>query len=320
MATQQEIMALIKAHADDDHERFRSMVICIAANSAKTSPMFAKTLREVADRAPKTARQFIALDPQMAELLSISRPTVGLQEMVLDLETRARIDRFLLEQTSREKLVEHGLSPMRKLLFVGQAGTGKTMMASAIAHALSLPMLRVQLHGVISRYLGETAAKLAKVFDSIRTLRGVYLFDEFDALAAERAVDGGGQGGEMRRVVNSLLQFIEDDTSESVIVAATNHHDMLDRAMYRRFDQSITFPMPTPEVAERLVRSRLLWTADIDWSEVRHAANGVGHADLVSACHHVNKDAVIADRTRIATDEIVEAIRARRHTMVVYDG
>lgn len=310
MAKAQEIMALVKAHIDGDHEHFRKIVLQIAAHEDGRSPKLAKSLRELAVRQQRP-QQLVALKPQMESLLSMSHPVVDLKDMALDVATRAKIDRFLIEQASREKLVEHGLSPSRKLLFEGPPGTGKTMMASAIAHALSLPMLRIQLHGVITSHLGETAAHLGKVFQNIREMRGVYLFDEFDALAAERG-SSNHDVGEMRRVVNSLLQFIDDDDSDSIIIAATNHHAIVDRAMFRRFDQVISFPMPTPEVAEHLVRSRLLWTADINWDAVRLASHGIGHADLTSACHHVNKDAVIADRDHITTNEIIAAIEARR--------
>lgn len=310
MTKAQQVTALVRAHIDGDHDRFRSIVLSIAANAEGSSLKFAQSLRELAARQQRP-QQLMALKPQMEALLSMSTPVVDLKDMMLDVETRARIDRFLLEQAARERLIEHGLTPSRKLLFVGPPGVGKTMMASAIAHALSLPMLRVQLHGVIASHLGETAAHLGKVFQNIREMRGVYMFDEFDALAAERG-SANPDVGEMRRVVNSLLQFIENDDSDSIIVAATNHHGILDRAMFRRFDQLIDFPMPSPEVAEHLVRARLLWTADVNWEAVRLASQGIGHSDLTIACNHVNKDAVIADRDRITTSEIIAAIEARR--------
>lgn len=310
MTKADEVMALVKAHVDGDDEHFRKLALCLAVNSDASSPKFARSVRALLERRP-TMQKFTALLPHMESLLSVSRAVVDLKDMSLDAVTRAAIDRLLLEQTSREKLIEHALSPMRKLLFTGAPGVGKTMAASAIANALSLPMLRVQLHGVISQYMGETAAKLSKVFQTIREARAVYLFDEFDALAPDRG-SGDRDVGEMRRIVNSLLLFIENDDSESIIVAATNHVDVLDRAMFRRFDQLIDFPLPTSEVAEHLVRSRLLWTADINWDAVRAASEGIGHADLASACNHANKDAVIGDRERITTTEIVAAIEARR--------
>lgn len=185
------------------------------------------------------------------------------------------------------------------------------MMASALANALDIPLLRVQLHATISSHLGETAAQLGKIFDNIRGMRGVYLFDEFDALAAERG-SANHDVGEMRRVCNSLLQFIELDDSESVIVAATNHHGILDRAMFRRFDEVVHFPMPSEAVAESLIRSRLIFNTGINWEAVRRVTDGIGHADLASACERVCKDAVLADRDHVDTSDLVAAIEARR--------
>lgn len=310
MAKAQEVMALVRAHIDGDNERFRAIVLQIAAHAAGSSANVAKSLRELAAKPPRP-QQMTALRPQVESLLVVSSAVVDIMDMALDASARLKIDRFLLEQGSSAKLIEHGLRPASKLLFTGPPGTGKTMCSSAIAHALSLPLIRVQLHGVIASHLGETAGHLGKVFQSIREMRGVYLFDEFDALAADRGTTGNDVT-EMRRVVNSLLQFVEMDDSDSVIIAATNHPDLIDRAMFRRFDQVIDFPLPTVEIAEYLVRARLLWSTDIDWAAVRVASIGIGHADLTSACHHVNKDAVIGDRDRITTKEIVAAIEARR--------
>lgn len=196
--------------------------------------------------------------------------------------------------------------------------THNTLAASAIAGELGLPLLSVQLHATISSHLGETAAKIGKIFDSVRRVRAVYLFDEFDALAAERSADKSDVG-EMRRVVNSLLTFIENDDSTSLIIAATNHHAMIDRAMFRRFDAIVTFPIPTDAIAERLIRQHLTRRGiqphpDIDWASVRAAATGVGHADLVSACDRVSKDAVLAGRDRVFAIDLVTVIGERSRT------
>jgi SpoVK/Ycf46/Vps4 family AAA+-type ATPase len=304
-----EVLALVRAHLDGDHERFRAVILAMAANADVSSPRLARSLRGLADRRPVAAK-FVELPSQVQALLADTRTEATIADMVLEQQTRESLERLLLEQESRERLSKHNLSPARKLLFVGSPGTGKTMAASAIANALVLPMLRVQLHGVIASHLGETASHLAKVFQNIRALRAVYLFDEFDALSPDRG-SSGHDVSEMRRVVNSLLQFVEDDRSESIIVAATNHVEMIDRAMFRRFDEVVEFPRPSPDLAAHLVQSKLLWPECLDWAAIRRAVVGCGHADLVAACHKVNKDAVLSSSRSIRTEDLVAAIEAR---------
>lgn len=305
-----QVLALVRAHVDGDSERFRATALAIAANEEPKSGRFAKSMRNLAERTPRV-QQMTALPHQVESLLAPCVPATVLDDVVLETATRARFDRFLTEQRARDRLLEHELSPMRKLLFVGPPGVGKTMMASALANELQLPLLRVQLHGVIASHLGETAGHLSKVFANIRAMRGVYLFDEFDALSPQRTGDGRDVG-EMRRVVNSLLQFIELDESDSIIIGTTNYADVIDSAMFRRFDDVIEFPLPSPDVSRRLIESHLLFTDDgIDWPAICAASSGIGHADLASACHRVNKDAVLGDRTSISTDEVVAAIRGR---------
>ena len=119
------------------------------------------------------------------------------------------------------------------------------MTAAAVAGELGLPLFSIQLDGLITKYMGETAAKLRVVFDAIQATRGVYLFDEFDALGGERG--SKNDVGEIRRVLNSFLQFLEQDESDSLVLGATNHAGLLDRALFRRFDAVLEYALPTPE-------------------------------------------------------------------------
>lgn len=249
-------------------------------------------------------------------LLSAPSDLSTLDDMVLAPETRRRLARVALEHARRDVLASRGLRPARKLLFSGLPGTGKTMAAGAIARAVGLPMFRVELHGVISQFLGETAGKLAKVFEHARTMPAVYLFDEFDAIGSDRSAlgDGSSAGAEMRRVVNSLLQFVEDDRSDSLIVAATNHAQVLDAAMFRRFDETIAFVAPTRDDLVSLVR-RSIAEADagqLDFDAIYAASSGagLGHADVCASLRRVRKDHVLV-RSPIDTDRIVAALVRR---------
>lgn len=307
MAKQTQIEALIRAHVDGNNDFFRQLVLQISATDAEKSPEFSHRLKQMAERAP--TGQFIALPQQMDQHLQASHSKIKLTDMVLGTSLQPKIERVIQEHRERDKLFLHGLEPMRKLMFVGPPGTGKTMLASALAHELQIPILKVQLHTTISSLLGETAGHLSKIFQTIKTVRGVYMFDEFDALAAKRSAKG--DVGEMHRVVNSLLGFIEQDDSQSIIIAATNLAGAIDNAMFRRFDDVIEFPLPTSDVAEQLIRSRLIWPVGIDWERVRAASDGIGHHDLVSACLRVSKDTLLSGRDKIDTADLVAAIRSR---------
>ncbi len=325
MATSDEIKHLVRAHVNGDHERFRAVSLAIAANAESKSPAFAKAVRELAAIEPRKSAMHVT---QLTSLpgkssLEVSRPTVKLRDMVLDIPSLKMFERVLAEQSARDKLSVHGLRPMSKLLLVGPPGVGKTMMASALAGELEIPLLRVALHETISQHLGETASKLGKIFETVSSVRGVYLFDEFDALASQRWRSGSDDGGEMRRVVNSLLMFIEDDQSSSLIVAATNYVGAIDQAMFRRFDAVIRLPVLDAGSAERLVRARIgrIFSANdfaasgvgISWDVVRRAAAGMGHADVVAACDQACKDAILMDRPIVETDELIAAFARTGH-------
>ena len=159
--------------------------------------------------------------------------------MVLSPDIRKQLSKVTQEYKQRSRLREHGLSPSRKLLLVGPPGCGKTMTSRALAGELKLPHMAVQFHSLITKFLGETASKLHAIFELMPKTRGVYLFDEFDAIGSERAA--GNDVGEIRRVLNSFLQFLEQDDSDSIIVAATNLASMLDEALFRRFDDVIRY-------------------------------------------------------------------------------
>ncbi len=324
MATADQVKALIKSHAVGDDERFYAIAMQVAAQAARQGhSKFASDLRDLVDQAKSRAKAgpigqrtkpvpVVQPRGELAGLLTASYPKTRLADMALDDRVRSRIDRVLVEQRQRDRIQEHGLVPIRKLLLIGPPGTGKTMTAAALAGELGLPLFTIQLDGLITKYLGETAAKLRLIFDAIQQTRAVYLFDEFDALGGERAAKN--EVGEIRRVLNSFLQFLELDDSDSIVVAATNHPQILDRALFRRFDSVIEYVLPARDIAENVMRARLalLDTSQVQWSDVLDAAEGLSHADLTRACEQAAKNAILAHRKRVETSELVEAVRERR--------
>jgi len=325
MATASQVKALIRSHAEGDETRFYAIALQVAAQAARSGHNhFATELRELVDRASisskrrRTPGSTQILTPRIGgkldALLATTFPKVSLSEMALDKDVRSRIERVLLEQRQRDRIQQHGLMPLRRLLLIGPPGTGKTMTASVFAAELGLPLCTIQLDGLITKFMGETSAKLRLIFDAIEQERGVYFFDEFDALGGERGAKN--DVGEIRRVLNSFLQFIEHDESGSLVIAATNHVALLDRALFRRFDAIIEYPFPDAAIAERVMRSRLslLNTPNVDWRAAIKAADGLSHADIARACEHAVKNAILENTTVVGTEELIEALNERRAT------
>jgi len=325
MANADHIKALIKSHAEGDEVRFYSVALQVAAQAARSGhSKFAQELRDIVDEVRRRGGKLLAaqgkpialVQPrgELAGLLVVHYPKARLGDMALSEPIQQRIDRVLREQRDRERLRVHGFAPLRKLLLLGPPGTGKTMTASVLAGELGLPLFTVQLHSLITKYMGETAAKLRLVFDAIAETRAVYLFDEFDALGGERA--STNDVGEIRRVLNSFLQFLEQDDSESLIVGATNHASLLDRALFRRFDAVIEYELPSPEVSERLLHNRLalLDTTEVRWTDVVVEARGLSHGELVRASEQAAKNALLEHRTQLTTDDLTSAVADRRIT------
>jgi SpoVK/Ycf46/Vps4 family AAA+-type ATPase len=322
MSTARHMIALLKSHIAGDDKEFLSVAMQAAAHEAKLGHgAIAQQLRDLIDEAKRRVAsaqsrpgQLIVLEPrgELANLLSVQTPKLRLSDMALPGSLTQRLQRVLLEQRQQKRLREHALEPRRKLLFVGPPGSGKTMTASALAGELHLPLFTIMLEGLITKFMGETAAKLKLVFDAIRQSRGVYLFDEFDALGAHRTQ--ANDVGEIRRVLNSFLQLVEKDTSDSLIVAATNHPEMLDRALFRRFDDVIEYTLPEPEVAKDILRRKLAAfdTTELNWASVLPEAESLSQADLARASEEAAKQAVLGGSKRIATDTLVSALRERK--------
>lgn len=320
MATADQIKALIKSHLGEDEDRFVAVAMQVAAHAARRGHgRMAEEIRALVDQSKRDRRQGVRPVPiarpkgDLATLLSVSYPETRLTEMVLAGEIQLRLERILREQRGRQKLLSHGLRPRRKLLLVGPPGSGKTMTASALAGELHLPLYTLLLHGLITKFMGETAAKLRLVFDALVEQPGVYLFDEFDALGGQRSA--GNDVGEIRRVLNSFLQFLEQDDSQSLIIAATNHPEVLDKALFRRFDDVIEYTAAPRELAQRVLRNRLAAfdVVDVDWDAAADAAEGLSYADVVHASEAAAKDAVLNDTIRVTTKALLQALDDRRH-------
>ncbi len=232
--------------------------------------------------------------------------------MILDKGVYDRLHRLIKEQRTVERIRSFGLRPRRKLLLIGPPGTGKTMSAGVIAGELSLPLFVVRLDNLITKFMGETSAKLRLIFDSIAQMRGVYLFDEFDSIGSKRTASN--DVGEIRRVLNSFLQFIEQDTSDSLILAATNHPELLDHALFRRFDDVIAYGIPRQTYLIRLLQARLatIRKAAVSWKQLAKLAEGLSHSDITRACDEAMKDVIIHGRSILKTKDVIRPLAERK--------
>lgn len=322
MATANQIKALLQSHVSGDDERFITIAMQVAAHEARQGhTKLANELKKLIDEAKaKSQRQtknvFSIVQPkhELASVLGVSQPRITLSELTFSEEQKKIFERIILEYRQQSKLRGHGLEPRRKLLLFGPPGTGKTATAAALAHDLNLPLFTIRLDGLITKFMGETASKLRLVFESMRTTRGLYFFDEFDAIGSDRHAPN--DVGEIRRVLNSFLQFLEQDRSDSMIVAATNYKHLLDSALFRRFDDVINYELPARDQIKAIIANRLAqFKCDIgDWKALEEQALGLSHAEIVRACDDAAKLAVLTGAKSIDYDTVLSMLRERKQT------
>jgi len=323
MPSAQQIVALIKSHVKGDEERFYSLVLQLAAEEAKRGhAAVAEQLRELLEQAKSPRPRVVyshgpvpvpTVRSDLATILSVQYPKTLLSSMVLDDDLKDRLRRIVHEQRQRGRLKSHGLNARRKLLLTGPPGTGKTMTASALAGELDLPLFSVLLHGILTKFMGEAAAKLRLIFDAMTEMRGVYLFDEIDALGAKRDTDN--DVGEARRILNSFLQFLEQDHSDAIIVATTNHESLLDRALFRRFQAILKYQLPSSALIIEGLRLRLQGfdVSDVDWQRTAIEARGLSHADIIAAAEDAARNAILDRGPKILDSDLRGAIAGRRN-------
>ena len=314
MATAEQIKALVRFHSSEQPEQFFTVALQIAAHEAPKGHIgLAHDIQDIIDKAREQQnKKVLPFSTDLEHLIITTEPTQRLPVLVQSEGMKERIQRILREYRQKDKLEKYGLSHRRKILLVGPPGTGKTLTASILASELNLPLYTILLDKLVTKYMGETSAKLRLIFDTIPQRRGVYFFDEFDAIGGERSLDN--DVGEMRRVLNSFLQLIERDDSQSLIVAATNNPKILDQALFRRFDDILAYQLPDDAQVLRLLHNRLASFSPKAPSlqRILPLAHSLSHAEITQACDDAIKEAILNDQTSVTIDQLERMLSERR--------
>jgi len=314
MATADQIKALIRSHFAQQPERFYTTALQLAAHEAKQGhTALAHDIREMMDMERKKQGPNIIHFPQdLRGLILTEQPRIGKNSLVMRESLKERIQQIIHEYRQQEKLKSYGLSHRRKILFIGPPGTGKTMTAKVLSRELHLPLHTVQVDRLVTKFMGETSAKLRQIFDLMQQEHGVYLFDEFDAIGGERSMDN--DVGEMRRVLNAFLQFIEQDSSDSLIIAATNNPKLLDQALFRRFDDVLYYENPI-EIERKVLIENVLGTfknKNFVWKTILKESEGLSHAEIDQACRDAIKKSILSDTEKVNEALLLDTIKNRQ--------
>ena len=312
MANGDQILSLLRYHFNGDNDAFRKQALQISISEAQAGhTSLARAIRDIAME-PKQTTSFQAFSLQnseLSDLLMIGDGKQRLSNFVAPDSLTQRIKRIIAEYAQREKLYSYNLDCRRKVMLVGHSGTGKTMTASILANELNMPLYVVRIENIITKFMGETSMKLAKIFDWIPNHTGVYLFDEFDAIGQKRGIEN--EVGEMRRILNTFLQLLERDQSQSLILAATNDIDRIDKALFRRFDDILQYSLPTPDEIMQIIK---LQTAGIkiegNLDSIINEFVGMNHAEICMVIHDAIKDSLLQNQ-RFSTDLLLGALMNR---------
>lgn len=253
---------------------------------------------------------------RLSPLVEVRKLERNLQDIILNKENARSIRKIINEYSKSEVLKMHGILPSYKILFCGPPGCGKTLCSEVVASELGLPMLYTRFDSVVSSYLGETASNLRKIFDYASSGRWVVMFDEFDAIGKAR--DDQNEHGELKRVVNSFLQILDSFTANSLVIAATNHEQLLDPALWRRFDEIVFFPNPTIAQIRKMVELKF---KNFPFSFPLKTSIGkmknMSYSDVERLCIDSMKSAILESKDKVDSKTFEESYQRQRIRMKI---
>lgn len=322
-----EISKIIEGGLIGDKEKVYNYAKALADNLQETGEIaFAKKIRNLI---ASKKRGMIALDSLSSkpvdgesrmDMVDVSYPHVDDDCLVLNRETEMEIQDFINCYRNRDKLIEAGIDETCTLLLYGPPGCGKTTVAQSISMQTGLPLITARLDGLVSSLLGSTAKNIRKIFDFASRQECILFLDEFDVIAKVR--DDKNETGELKRVVNSLIQNIDVFSRNSIIIAATNHHELLDPAIWRRFNRVLALEKPSLEDIQKLLslyigKGNIKF--DVDSKKIRIISNallGLSHADIKTIINNAIKTNLINDKKSVSLYEILrETYFFRYHSM-----
>ena len=317
MARADLLKQLFRAYRDSDRDSFMDVAHSIVDEERKKNHIIlANELLQILNNGvvASSPRLWGSIQPlprdqeKNAPLLEVRRPDRYFREMVLDSNIEELLLRVMREFREWDVLEANGLKPSHKILFCGPPGCGKTATAEVIASELGLPLVYIRFDSVVSSLLGETASNLRKVFEYIRQDTWVVLFDEFDAIGRSR--DDVTEHGEIKRVVNSFLQMLDNFDGRSLLVAATNFEQILDPALWRRFDDIVRFGLPTAAQIEELMEKRLHFVRNpkVSIKNCVKQLTGSTFGDVERVTTDILKTCALEGRTRLRSEDIKLAI------------
>jgi SpoVK/Ycf46/Vps4 family AAA+-type ATPase len=328
MVRAEVIEGLLRAFAERDDQKFRQFANELVDDEQRIKHHnLATRLRSLMDQIEvgsattkrHGAQQEVPKDPETGFALMHVRPSsMTLEDVILPAESKAQLERIVVEHRNAFALGRFGLRPKRVLLFCGPPGTGKTLSAQALAGELNLPLGMVRFDSIVSSYLGHTAANLRRIFQFLHTFHGVVLFDEVDFIAKRR--DDPAEHGEIKRVVNNFMMMLDGYGGPGLLCAATNHQGLLDEGVWRRFDDVVVFSVPDAAARRRLFEKYLgayRYVDELDYDILVRQSDGFSGADISQACEESIRRLILAGSKFLRTRNVQEAIADHEKRRVV---